>query len=112
MKCNDSICFIECRGCWRLRVLGISNREITEVVTRKDQVEAIITRPLPAHGKEVCPDCGLEFEFPPLDARPPADNEEFTFVTFRFGPYAWPERAEENYRCLPTKSFNTLSSRW
>jgi hypothetical protein len=106
--------FVECKGCWTLFVLGFSTREKKEVVTDKEgNVKAIIYRPLPAHDHEVCPDCGREYEFPPLDERPP-DEEDYEYdpLTFRFGPRCWPEPAEENFRCLQTKSFNGLSSLW
>lgn len=105
--------FVECKGCWTLAVLGFSTREKKEVLTDKEgNVRAVIYRPLPAHDHEVCPDCGREYEFPSLDDPPPEDIPVCEPVIFRFGPPSWPELAEENFRCLPTKSFNEPFNRW
>lgn len=106
--------FIECRGCWRLVALGISARSDTEVVTGGDgEVRAIITNPLPSHDVETCPDCGAEYEFPPLDERPPSKYQTYEHegVLFRFGKPSWPENAEENI-CLRPKNYSEPSSPW
>lgn len=103
--------FIECKGCWRL-LLGFSTREGKEVITDKaGDVKAVITKPLPAHDLEVCPVCGAEYEFPPLDERRPDDDVKFSSVLYRFGPPSWPEEAEENL-CLRQKNYSEQSSRW
>lgn len=106
--------FVECRGCWRLAVLGISNETEEQVITNKHtgDVQAIVEVPMPSHDVEVCPDCGKEYEFPPLDEYPPDSHEEFQTVTFRFGPPEWPERAEENFLCSRKTSLAEPFSRW
>lgn len=104
--------FIECKGCWKLAVLGISNREGKEVITDKEgTVKAIVQKLLPAHDTEVCSVCGAEHEFPPLDERRPDDDEEFVFVSYRYGPPSWPENAEENL-CSRQKNYSESSSPW
>lgn len=106
--------FVECRGCWRLAVLGISNEIDQQVVVDRETglTEAIVDVPMPSHDTEVCPDCGREHEFPPLHERRPDENEHYETVTFRFGPPEWPERAEENFLCSRRMKLVERFSRW
>ena len=104
--------FIECKGCWKLVVLGFSNHTKRAVITDSDgALKAIVYHPLPAHDSETCQVCGEVYEFPPLDERRPADDEEFEMVTYRFGPPCWPENAEENL-CLPNRNSTPPFSDW
>ena len=95
-----------------MAVLGISNREDREVIMDKDGgVKAIVQKPLPSHDTETCSVCGHVFEFPSLGDWRPDDDEEFEFVSYRYGPPSWPENAEENV-CLRPKNYREPSSRW
>lgn len=104
--------FVECKGCWKLAVLGFSNREKREaVMDREGNVRAIIDRILPAHDTETCSVCGAVYEFPPLDEKRPSENTQYESVLYRFGPPCWPEGAEENL-CLRPKNYKEPSSQW
>jgi len=98
---------VSCKGCWKIAVLGISTKQtVKSSITDSDdreklyptQVQRLLRRTrdnillnrvqfgpieqtwvenLPAHGKEVCPDCGKEFFFPPNHRPTFSSKEEF-----------------------------------
>lgn len=106
--------FIECRGCWRIVALGFSTRERRIVhVDKSGEVKGISYAPLPVHDTEVCPDCGREYNFPSLDAEPePAPPDDAVGVIFRFGPFAWEEKAPENFLCSLNPNYERSLSPW